>query len=78
MLLEPTEVVALAAGEYHSMFVTASGTAFGCGLNDHGQLGVGITSTKYPRHDCGGSRTFNLFEPTRVDICPDKQRIVEV
>ncbi|MGH3944688.1 MAG: VWA domain-containing protein, partial [Pseudonocardiaceae bacterium] len=44
---ELTDVIALAAGWYHSLALLADGTVAAWGLNDYGQLGDG-TNTKQP------------------------------
>jgi alpha-tubulin suppressor-like RCC1 family protein len=36
-------VVAIAAGVYHTLAVTANGNIYSWGLNDHGQLGLGTS-----------------------------------
>ncbi len=40
-----TDIVAVAAGEGHSMALKADGTVFAWGQNDQGQLGIGSAST---------------------------------
>lgn len=52
-------VVALAAGHYHTLAVSASGEVLACGRNDAGQLGLGWAA--------GGS----VAELTRVDALAD-------
>jgi alpha-tubulin suppressor-like RCC1 family protein len=37
------EVVAVAAGSYHSFALSRDGTAMACGMNHTGQLGLGDT-----------------------------------
>ena len=39
-----SNVVAVAAGYYHSLFMTADGTLWVMGYNNYGQLGNGTTS----------------------------------
>ncbi len=39
-----SDVVAVAAGLYHSLFVTADGTLWAMGNNNYGQLGNGTTN----------------------------------
>jgi alpha-tubulin suppressor-like RCC1 family protein len=44
-----TGIVSIAAHANHSLFLTASGTVFACGLNGNGQLGDGtLTNRLYP------------------------------
>jgi alpha-tubulin suppressor-like RCC1 family protein len=40
------EVVAVAAGQYHSFALSRDGTAMACGNNDYGQLGLGDTDAR--------------------------------
>ena len=42
-------VVAVSAGSYHSLAVTASGTLFSCGSGMFGKLGHGDTETRLPK-----------------------------
>ena len=44
--LENKSVMQVAAGDEHSVFVTADGLVYACGLNDNGQLGVGDTEDR--------------------------------
>ena len=44
--LENKSVMQVASGGGHSVFVTADGLVFACGLNDEGQLGVGGTERR--------------------------------
>ena len=44
--LENKSVLQVAAGVAHTMFVTADGLVFACGLNSNGQLGVGDTERR--------------------------------
>jgi alpha-tubulin suppressor-like RCC1 family protein len=41
------EVVAVAAGSYHSFVLSRDGTVMACGRNDAGQLGLGDTDNRY-------------------------------
>lgn len=43
-------IVALSAGGAHSAFVTADGSVYTCGRNEHGQLGHGTTGQPTPAH----------------------------
>ena len=55
-----SNVVAVAAGNLHSLFVTADGMLWAMGLNTYGQLGNGIDEQHQPRRQrgeqcgCGG------------------------
>jgi len=40
-----TDVVAIAAGGAHSLFLLANGTVYACGRNDTGQLGLTVTGS---------------------------------
>ena len=40
-----SSVVAIAAGQYHNLVVKSDGTVWGWGLNNHGQVGDGTTTT---------------------------------
>ena len=42
-----TNVVSIAAGNYHSLAVTSGGAVYAWGDNDNGQLGVGDTARRY-------------------------------
>ena len=41
-----TDIVQVACGNYHSLFIKSDGTVYSCGYNNYGQLGIGNT-TKY-------------------------------
>jgi alpha-tubulin suppressor-like RCC1 family protein len=41
-----TGIVAISAGEYHSLFVKGDGTVWSCGENGYGQLGDGTTTQR--------------------------------
>ena len=60
-----TNVIAFAAGTYHSLALRADGTVWAWGLNDGSQLGNGTGSTVYcSTHGCSGSDAFS--SPTQV------------
>ena len=46
-MLVATGAVAIAAGQYHSIFVKSDGTVYGAGHNEYGQLGD--TTFTHPR-----------------------------
>lgn len=69
----PSQVAAVAAGWAHSLAVGTDGRAYSWGLNSHGQLGVGDTSTRMAPHllhdlvgehevlACEAARAFSVF-----------------
>ena len=42
-----TDIVQVACGYYHSLFIKSDGTVYSCGYNNSGQLGIGNTTTSY-------------------------------
>ena len=42
-MIEPSNVVAIAAGQYHSLFLKSDGSLWAMGQNDQGQLGDGFS-----------------------------------
>jgi hypothetical protein len=79
------KAVLVAAGYTHSVVVSADGGVWACGLNTHGQLGVGdLTARQLPTHvpffrdvhdivqvACGGDHTLVLLHMlTYADVCP--------
>mmetsp|Transcript_38193 Transcript_38193/g.82341 ORF Transcript_38193/g.82341 Transcript_38193/m.82341 type:complete len:960 (+) Transcript_38193:53-2932(+) len=69
----PSQVLAVSAGWAHSVAVGTDGRAYSWGLNSHGQLGIGDTSTRLAPHllhdllgvhevvACEAARAFTMF-----------------
>jgi alpha-tubulin suppressor-like RCC1 family protein len=62
-----SNVIDIACGNYHSLFIINSNTALGCGLNTSGQLGVGDNNNKtYPTPVVGTDGTGTLPSISKI------------
>mmetsp|Transcript_17759 Transcript_17759/g.41184 ORF Transcript_17759/g.41184 Transcript_17759/m.41184 type:complete len:1052 (+) Transcript_17759:102-3257(+) len=76
----PTLVSRVAAGWAHSVVISPQGHAFAWGLNSHGQLGLGDTTTRYAPHllhdlhsqhkveHIHAARTFTVFRTSTCNV----------
>jgi len=79
----PTQVAAVSAGWAHSVAVGLDGRAYSWGLNSHGQLGLGDTTTRHSPHllhdlvdkhevlSCHAARAFTILrtEANKALLC---------
>jgi hypothetical protein len=59
----PSNVVAVAAGEYHTLFLKSDGSLWGMGNNSSGQLGDGFVDSATPYGTALPEKIFPLPQP---------------